>query len=85
MIWNSIGSMTYLACQWFTTIFVVRLSSGYDDAGLLSLAMSVVGIFGTFANYKMELTVILTSVARTRWASTWDFAASRLRVRSSPA
>ena len=31
----------------------VRLSSGYDDAGLLSLAMSVVGIFGTFANYKM--------------------------------
>lgn len=53
MIWNSIGSMTYLACQWFTTIFVVRLSSGYDDAGLLSVAMSVVGIFGTFANYKM--------------------------------
>lgn len=53
MLWNSIGSMTYLACQWFTTIVVVRLSSGYDDAGLLSLAMSVVGIFGTFANYKM--------------------------------
>ena len=53
MLWNSIGSMTYLACQWLTTIVVVRLSSGYDDAGLLSLAMSVVGIFGTFANYKM--------------------------------
>lgn len=53
MLWNSIGSMTYLACQWLVTIFVVRLSSGYDDAGLLSLAMSVVGIFSTFANYKM--------------------------------
>ncbi len=53
MLWNSIGSMTYLACQWLTTIVVVRLSAGYDDAGLLSLAMSVVGIFGTFANYKM--------------------------------
>lgn len=53
MLWNSIGSMTYLACQWLITIVVVRLSSGYDDAGLLSLAMSVVGIFGTFANYKM--------------------------------
>lgn len=54
MLWNSIGSMTYLACQWLTTIVVVRLSSGlFDDAGLLSLAMSVVGIFGTFANYKM--------------------------------
>lgn len=53
MLWNSVGSMTYLGCQWLTTVLVVRLSSGYDDAGLLSLAMSVVGIFGTFANYKM--------------------------------
>ena len=53
MLWNSVGSMTYLACQWFVTIVVVRLSSGFDDAGLLSLAMSVVGIFSTFANFKM--------------------------------
>ena len=54
MLWNSAGSMTYLACQWLITIVVVRLSSGaFDNAGLLSLAMSVVGIFGTFANYKM--------------------------------
>ncbi len=53
MLWNSAGSMTYLACQWLTTIFIVRLSAGYDDAGLLSLAMSVVGTFATFANYKM--------------------------------
>lgn len=53
MLWNSAGSMTYLACQWLVTVLVVRMSSGYDDAGLLSLAMSVVGIFGTFANYKM--------------------------------
>lgn len=53
MLWNSIGSMTYLGCQWLVTIFVVRLSSGYDAAGLLSLAMAVVGIFGTLANYKM--------------------------------
>ena len=37
MLWNSIGSMTYLACQWLITIVVVRLSSGYEDAGLLSL------------------------------------------------
>ena len=54
MLWNSIGSMTYLACQWLTTVVVVRLSSGsFDGAGLLSLAMSVVGVFGAFANYKM--------------------------------
>lgn len=53
MIWNSIGSLFYLGCQWLMTVLIVRLSSGYDDAGLLSLAMSVVGVFGTFANYKM--------------------------------
>ncbi len=54
MLWNSVGSMTYLACQWLVTIVVVRLASGaFDGAGVLSLAMSVVGIFGTFANYKM--------------------------------
>ena len=53
MLWNSAGSLTYLACQWLTTIVIVRLSTGYDDAGMLSLAMSVVGIFSTFANYKM--------------------------------
>ena len=53
MLWNSAGSIIYLACQWFVTVLVVRLSSGYGAAGLLSLAMSVVGTFGTFANYKM--------------------------------
>lgn len=53
ILWNSVGSLTYLACQWLITIFVVRLSDGYDAAGILSLAMSVVGVFGTFANYKM--------------------------------
>jgi len=54
MLWNSAGSLTYLACQWLVTVLVVRLTSGYDAAGLLSLAMSVTGIFGTFATYKMN-------------------------------
>lgn len=54
MLWSSAGSMTYLACQWLVTVLVVRLSvTGFDAAGLLTLATSVVGIFGTFANYKM--------------------------------
>lgn len=53
ILWNSVGSLSYLACQWLITIFVVRLSDGYDAAGILSLAMSVVGVFSTFANYKM--------------------------------
>lgn len=53
MLWNSAGSMFYLVCQWLITVLVVRLSSGFDAAGVLSLATSVVGIFGTFANYKI--------------------------------
>lgn len=53
MLWNSAGSLTYLACQWLITVFVVRLSAGYDAAGMLSLAMSVTSLFSTFANYKM--------------------------------
>lgn len=53
MLWNSAGSLTYLACQWLVTVLIVRLSDGYNAAGMLSLAMSVVGTFGTFANYKM--------------------------------
>ena len=53
IIWNSVGSMVFLACQWLTTVLVVRLSDGYGAAGLLSLVMSVVGTFSTFAMYKM--------------------------------
>ena len=53
MLWNSAGSITYLACQWLVTVLIVRLSDGYNAAGLLSLASSVTGTFGTFANYKM--------------------------------
>lgn len=53
IIWNSVGSIVFLACQWFITVLVVRLSEGYGAAGLLSLVMSVVGTFSTFATYKM--------------------------------
>ena len=53
MLWNSFGSITYLACQWLITILVVRLSSGYEAAGTLSLAMSVYNIFAPFAIYRM--------------------------------
>ncbi|OUO87452.1 polysaccharide biosynthesis protein [Gordonibacter urolithinfaciens] len=53
MAWNSFGSITYLACQWLITILVVRLSSGYEAAGTLSLAMSVYNIFAPLALYRM--------------------------------
>ncbi|MDY3980554.1 MAG: polysaccharide biosynthesis protein, partial [Paraeggerthella sp.] len=53
MLWNSGGSITYLACQWLITILVVRLSDGYEAAGTLSLAMSVYNIFSPLAIYRM--------------------------------
>lgn len=53
MLWNSVGSLFYLVCQWLITVLVVRLSTGFGAAGLLSLATSVVGTFGTLANYKI--------------------------------
>lgn len=53
MLWNSIGSLTNLGCQWLITILVVKLSGDYEAAGVLALAMSVYNIFGPFAIYKM--------------------------------
>lgn len=52
MLWNSAGSLTNLGCQWLITILIVRLSNGYDAAGVYSLAMSVYGIFSQLAQYR---------------------------------
>lgn len=53
MLWNSCGSLVYLGCQWLITVLVVRLSSGFDEAGTLSLAMSVYNMFSALAIYRM--------------------------------
>ena len=53
MLWNSAGSLTSLGCQWLITVLIVRLSSGYDAAGVYSLAMAVYGIFMNIAQYRM--------------------------------
>jgi len=45
MVWNTSGFAIYLACQWLITIFVVRLSDGYTDAGNLTLAMNITNFF----------------------------------------
>lgn len=55
MLWNSAGSLVYLVCQWLMTILVVRLSSNYDSAGILTLAMAVFGIFMPIAEYRMYI------------------------------
>lgn len=53
MFWNSFGSLTYLGCQWLMTVLIVRLSNGYDAAGLLALGMSVYNTFSPLALYRM--------------------------------
>ena len=54
IIWNSIGSFSYLFAQWLLTFLVVRLSSGFDDAGNLSLAISVTNIFYNLACFNVR-------------------------------
>lgn len=50
MLFNTVGSLIYYVCQWMMTVFVVKLS-GMEDAGVLSLAMSltaapaIIGLF----------------------------------------
>ena len=53
MLWNSCGSIINLGLQWLITVVVVRLSSNYEAAGVLSLGMSVYNIFAPFAIYRM--------------------------------
>lgn len=53
MIWNSFGSLVNLGCQWLITILIVRMGSGYEAAGVFSLAMSVYNIFAPIGQYRM--------------------------------
>lgn len=54
MLWNSVGSMIYLVCQWLITVLVVRLSPGYDAAGALALGMAVSNVFSPIGYFKIR-------------------------------
>lgn len=54
MIWNASGSLVYMGCQWLITVLVVRMSNGYDEAGLLALGMAVANIFSPIGYYKVR-------------------------------
>jgi O-antigen/teichoic acid export membrane protein len=53
-IWNSIGILTYFACQWLMTIVVVWLSDDYVNSGNLGLAMNITNFFATVALYNVR-------------------------------
>ncbi len=48
IIWNAFGNIVYLGFQWVVTVMVTRLM-GLEDAGVLSLAMSISASFQTIA------------------------------------
>ena len=48
--WNAIGNVTYLVCQWVVTVLVTVLG-GFEDAGVLSVAMSVSATVQTLAMF----------------------------------
>lgn len=50
MLYNTIGSLTYLVCQWLMTVLAVRLGS-YADGGMLSLSISITGFFFAVATF----------------------------------
>ena len=54
VFWNTFGSLFYFGCQWLLSIAVVRISHGYEDAGILSLAISLTNIFSTIAFFNVR-------------------------------
>ena len=54
MLWNAAGSLFFLGCLWLITVLVVRLSNGYDAAGVLALGMAVSNIGVPLAQYKIR-------------------------------
>lgn len=52
--WNTAGSLLYSGCQWLVTVLVVRLSSSYDAAGTLALAMAVSNVFAPIALWRIR-------------------------------
>lgn len=54
VLWNTIGCVFYQGCQWLVTVLVVRLSSDFDNSGILSLAMSLGNIYFAVATYNIR-------------------------------
>lgn len=54
ILYNSVGMSINLACQWLTTVLVLRLSSDFTNSGLLTLAMSVTNIFYAIATFNLR-------------------------------
>lgn len=54
MLWNSVGSFFYFACQYLPTILVVRMATGLNASGVFNYAMNTTNAFLTIAIYGMR-------------------------------
>lgn len=54
MLFNSIGSMFYLVCQWLISVLAVRLAS-YEVGGMLTLAISITNLFYVIATFSLRV------------------------------
>ena len=61
IIWNTVGSLIYLACNWLTTVLVVTLSDNYNASGQLAIAMAVGNIFSTIMLFRVRAVQISDS------------------------
>ena len=53
LVWNTVGSILYSACQWVITIIVFHMAS-YESAGYLSLAMTTSSSFSAISLFSMR-------------------------------
>ena len=58
ILWNTVGSLFYLGCQWLLSVAIVRLypdeASAYTAAGILSLCTSITGVFFIIALFNVK-------------------------------
>lgn len=54
VLYNSVGSLTYLVCQWLINVLVVRLGS-YADGGMLSLSVTLTNVFYVLATFSLRV------------------------------
>ncbi len=52
--WNTFGSLFYLFCQWLLSVLVVRISGSFENAGILSLAMSISTFFSVITLFNVR-------------------------------
>lgn len=75
ILWNSLGSMVYLVCNWLTTVLVVVFGSDLSMSGSLAVAMSVGNIYATIVLFRAR-TVQVSETQRN--ISSGDFVGHRI-------